>query len=133
MTSVRSEKSLRWRYGPASPAPPCKIYLIRDHRGNEGWFALSRPAPFGGDGVLACTLLDAVWAQDRMSLRDLVPWIIRMAPDVADAVLVRCRPDTNFSTGRRWLLRRRLSVPRAYVVAPRSAPALPTIFDYDDN
>jgi len=134
ISSERSANSLQWRYGPASPAHPCRIYLIRDTRGNEGWFALGRAAPTGKDGVTSCALLDAIWPTGKMAFRDLVPWIIRMAPESAEAVFVRCRPDTDLAAEWRWLLRRRLSGPRAYVIVPRSAPILPFgLMDYDDN
>jgi len=132
--SERSAELLQWRFGPASPAHSCGVYLTRDSLGNEGWFAVSDSAAQVDGKWQVCTLLDAIWPREFMNFGDFVYAVTQTAADSAEGVLVRCRLDLDWTDGRHWILRQKLPAPRAYVVVPEGAPAITTnLLDYNDN
>jgi hypothetical protein len=133
-TSDRSPAILRWRYGQNSPIGIGGIYLVRDDKGNEGWFALSDVRERAPNRTAACVLLDAVWPAGQIDFRDMLPNIVQAAPPSAEAIYIRCRPDFDFTKSWRWFLRQRLASPRACVIVAKGAPALNAdLLDYDDN
>jgi hypothetical protein len=134
VTSDRSAEMLYWRYGSDSPVQAGGIHLFRDSLGNEGWFALSGNTARTPGRAVGCTLLDVIWPSGKIDFRDILPQIIRSAPDSAEAVFIRCRPDFDFTKAWRWFVRQRLASPRAYVIAGKGAPSIRAdLFDYEDN
>ena len=129
ITSDRSVEFLQWRYGPASPAHPCSIYLFRDKKGNEGWFSL-------GDlvrgGIRGPFLLDAIWPQERMDFRGIFDAIVRIALSRSDAVFFRRRPGINYRELCRWAIPHNLEA-RTFVMSSQDAPMALDELDYDDN
>lgn len=131
ITTDRSPEFLQWRYGPASPLYPCDIYLFRDQQGNEGWFSLGNLIR---RGVRGCFLLDAIWPKEKMSFRGIFHEIVRLASTRADAVFFRRQPGIQYREYSRWVLPHKLAAPRAFVLTPKGAPAIPLdSLDYDDS
>jgi len=134
ITSDRSPAFLQWRYGPGSPSHPCGIYLFRDERGNEGWFALSRVNRGKGWPLRTAVLLDAIWPREQISYRDVFDEILHVTAATADAISFRWQPGLDYSSYSRCVIPRKLGVSRAFVSMPKGSSrfALDS-FDYDDS
>jgi len=133
ITSDRSPEFLEWRYGHASPHRPCDIYLFRDKRGNEGWFALGNMLRGRQGQIRGTVLLDAVWPREKMSFRDIFPEILRLVAGTADAIFFRPRPGLDYCECSRWIIPRRSDPPPAFVITRRGNPPLAVAsLDYGD-
>jgi hypothetical protein len=134
ITGDRSPALLQWRYGPGSPAHPCDVYLIRDERGNEGWFSLGQLTRGEERQFRASVLLDAIWPREQMSFRDIFDQILRVTAATADAISFRWQPGLDSNELSPYVIRRNLGAPRAFVSVPKGAPRLPLeSLDYDDS
>ena len=130
ITAERSAAYLRWRYGRRSPNHAAELGVLRDRRGNEGWFALQPTVRGERTRVRGRLLLDAVWPRDRMSIRDIVTAVARFAERDADAIYVRPRPGVDYDACRPWIIRRRREPPPVFAVAARGhAPLTPSSLD----
>jgi hypothetical protein len=130
ITAERSAAYLRWRYGARSPNHDAEICVVRDRRGNEGWFALQPTVRGERTRIRGRLLLDAVWPRDRMSTRDVVTAMARFARREADAIYVRPRPGVDYDACRPWIIRRRREPPPVFAVAARGhAPLTPSSLD----
>ena len=96
ITSDRSVRFLQWRYGVNSPLSPCGVYLFRDKKGNEGWFAMCNLMRGGQDQLRACVLLDAVWPRETMSFQSIFHEIVRLVSPEVDALFFRSQPGVNY-------------------------------------
>ena len=134
IASDRSPEFLQWRYGQTSPHYPCDIYLFRDKRGNEGWFGLGNMICGQRGQFRGSILLDAIWPRKRVSFRDILPEIIRLVADEADAIFFRPQPGLDYCQCSRWIVQRRLEAPRVFVITRKGAPPLRVeSLDYDDS
>jgi hypothetical protein len=134
ITSDRSAALLNWRYGPASPAYPCRLYLLRDEAGNEGWFCLGNIAPVETGQFRESILLEAIWPREKMDPKRLFREILRVAADSADAIYFRWQPGLAYNQYSRWVIPHRLKAPRAYASIAKGAPRFPLdSLDYDDS
>ena len=134
LTSDRSAEFLQWRYGPASPNYPCDIFVLRDKRGNEGWFSLSNIIRGNQGQIRGSVLLDAIWPREKMGFRDILPEILRLVASGADAIFFRPQPGLDYGECSRWIIPYRSEAPRAFVITRKVDPLLPvTSLDYDDS
>ena len=133
ITSDRSPEFLQWRYGETSPQRPCDIYLFRDRRGNEGWFALGNVLRGRHGQIRGTVLLDAIWPQEKLSFRDIFREILRLVAGKADAIFFRPRPGLDYCEYSRWVIPRRSDPPPAFVITRRGDPPLSVAsLDYGD-
>jgi hypothetical protein len=131
ITSDRSAEYLQWRYGPASPLYPCGIYLFRDKQGNEGWFSLGNLIR---GGIRGSFLMDAIWSQEKMSFKGIFQEMIRLAAGAgAEAIVFRRQPGLEDREYCRWVISRRLSTPRGFVITPKRAPRMALDSFYHDD
>lgn len=130
VVSDRSAEFLEWRYGPSSPAHPCRIYVFRDGQGNEGWFCLADLVRSGVQGPL---LLDVVWPRDKMNFKDIFQEIAAVADSGADALFLRRQPGFDSREFCAWAVPHKLDA-YAFVIDSKCHPQIPLeAFDYDDN
>ncbi|MBV8706668.1 MAG: hypothetical protein JOZ45_02855 [Acidobacteriaceae bacterium] len=134
ITTDRSPAFLQWRYGRGSPSHPCNIYLFRDERGNEGWFALGHVNRGKICQLRTTVLLDAVWPRKQMNYSDVFEEILRVTAATTDAISFRWQPGLDYQSYNRWIIPRKLGTPRAFVSVPKGSSrfALDS-FDYDDS
>jgi len=133
ITTDRSPAVLEWRYGTRSPTHPCGVYLVRDKKGNEGWFALADLARSEG-GLRESVLLDAIWPRETMEYKSIVQDALRIASATADAIYFRWQPGIDYREYSRFMIPRKLDAPRAFVSVPKGTPRFPLdSFDYDDS
>jgi hypothetical protein len=87
-----------------------------------------------GGQLHASVLLDAIWPRERISYRDILQEILRVAAATADAIVFRWQPGLDYSKYTRCVIPRKLEAPRAFVSVPKGAPrfALDSL-DYDDS
>jgi hypothetical protein len=132
--SDRSPAFLEWRYGPGSPHYPCGIYLFRDERGNEGWFALGHLVRGEQGHIRGSIVLDAIWPREKIAFDSVFREIVRMAAPGSDAVFFRRQPGLDYREYCRWVMVHRFPAPRGFIKMPKGAPALsPHALDYHDN
>jgi hypothetical protein len=125
ITTDRSAQFLQWRYGPGSPNYLSDIYLFRDPRGNEGWFSLGKTIRGRHQvHVRGCVLLDAIWPQEKMSFKDILPTIIQLVPSEADALFFQSRPGLDYGECSRLIIPHRLEAPRVWVMARKGGTRL---------
>jgi hypothetical protein len=130
ITAERSAAYLRWRYGRRSPNHAAQLCLLRDRRGNEGWFALQPVVRGDRTRVRGRLVLDAVWPRDRMRVRDVVSAMMRFAEGDTDAIYLRPRPGVDYDACWPWIIRRRREPPPVFAVAARGhAPLTPSSLD----
>ena len=130
----RAPAVLEWRYGPASPAHPCGVYLLQDASGREGWFSLSRTTRGNRSPFPASLLLDAVWPLEKMPAKSVFDTIVRVAAETSDAVSFRGQPGLAARQYGAGVIPRKLAAPRAFFSVPKGAPPLPLgSLDYDDS
>jgi len=120
ITAERSAPWLEWRYGPGAPNAPFDIYVVRDRRGNEGWFSLGRITRGRHGQVRGGIVLDAVWPPG-MRCADVMRTIPPLVPTEIDAVFFRPRVGVDPRACGRWLVARRWESPSAFVITPRGA------------
>jgi len=133
ITSDRSPEFLQWRYGGTSPQRPCDIYLFRDRRGNEGWFALGNVLRGRHGQIRGAVLLDATWPQEKMSFGDIFQEILRLVAGKADAIFFRPRPGLDYCQYSRWIIPRKSDPPPAFVITRKGDPPLAAAsLDYGD-
>jgi hypothetical protein len=134
ITSDRSPAFLLWRYGLGSPSHPCSVYLFRDERGNEGWFAVGHVTRGKEWQIRAAVLLDAVWPREKISYRAVLEQIIRVMAANADAIHLRRQPGLDYRSYSRWVIPRKLNAPLAFVRFPNGSPRFAlNSFDYDNS
>jgi hypothetical protein len=134
ITSDRSPAFLQWRYGPGSPAHPCSVYLFRDERGNEGWFALGHVSRGKVWQMRTAVLLDVIWPRETINYRAVLEQIIRVTAGTADAISLRWQPGLDYRSYSRCVISRKLSAPLAFVRFPNGLPRFAlNSFDYDNS
>ena len=134
ITSERSPALLQWRYGPGSPSHPCDVYLLRDGLGNEGWISVGHLTRGEGCQLRTSVLLDAIWPREKISYRDILETVLRIATATSDAVSFRWQPGLDYSEYSRCVIPRKLAAPRAFVSIAKGAPRFPLdSLDYDDS
>ncbi len=133
VASDRSPEFLQWRHGAQAPSPS-RVYLVRDERGNEGWFSLGRFIRGERGPCRASILLDAVWPRSQMDFGDIFQGILRVASTASDAVFFRWQSGVDYSEYSRCVIPRKLEAPLAFVSVPKGAPPFPLdSLDYDDS
>ena len=115
ITTDRSPEFLQWRYGQNSGG----VYFFRDKRGNEGWFALGYMARGRRGRIRGSVLLDAVWPREKMSFREILTSVVRLAAADADLISFRPRPGLNYGDCGGWFIRRKPAAPSTFVINPR--------------
>jgi hypothetical protein len=125
ITTERSAASLAWRYDPTAPNFPFDIHVVRDPRGNEGWFSLGSITRGRHGEIRGYYLLDVVWPREMMSFRDILAAIVKVATPKADAVYFRPRPGLDQGECSRWLIPWQLDAPRAFAMTRKGDPLLP--------
>lgn len=133
ITSDRSPDFLQWRYGESSPQSPCDIFLFRDQRGNEGWFALGNVLRGRHGQIRGAVLLDAIWPRETMSFQEIFPEILRLVAGKADAIFFRPRPGLDYCECSRWIIPRKSDPPPVFVITRKGEPPLTAAsLDYGD-
>jgi hypothetical protein len=129
----RTAEYLEWRYGPGSPHYPCDIFHFSDNLGNEGWFSLASMVRGGLGEIRGSMLLDVFWPREKMAFEPVFNAILCRAARGADAIFFRSRPGADYRSCSRWVIRRHLEAPKAFVYGGKGAAQLPLdAFDYDD-
>jgi len=116
ITTDRSPAFLQWRYGPGSPTHAAEIGVVRDRRGQEGWFALGNTVRGHRGQVQGCVLLDAAWPRDTMGFDDVLAAVSRFVASRAHAICFRPRLGVDHHAGGRWIVRRRRE-PSVFAIA----------------
>ena len=116
VTTDRSPEYLEWRYGRSSEACPSGVYLVRDRRGNEGWFALGSTLRGRRGEIHGMILLDAVWPREHISPRKLFSAMVRLVDGQADAIFLRPRLGHDYRGCSPWMIRRNLTAPSSFVI-----------------
>ena len=122
ITTDRSAEFLRWRYEQSSPHYPSDTYLFSDKRGNEGWFALGTTIRGRQDQIRGSLLLDAIWPREKMSFKAVFSGIVQSVGAKADAIFFRPRLGLDYGECSRWIVRRRLEAPQAFVITRKGDP-----------
>jgi hypothetical protein len=122
ITTDRSAALLQWRYGERSPNQPFDIYVVRDERGNEGWFSLGTIVRGRQGQIRGCVLLDAVWPRDKLSFPEILSAILPLAASRADALFLSPRPGLDYGEGSRWIIPCRLAAPHVFAVTRKDGP-----------
>jgi hypothetical protein len=134
ITSDRSPAFLRWRYGRGSPSHPCGVYVFRDERGNEGWFALSHLTRGKRWQFRTAVLLDAIWPREQINYTNILGEILRVTAATSDAISFRWQPGIDHGEFNRCVIARKFAAPRAFVTAPKGTPRFPLeSLDYDNS
>lgn len=107
ITTDRSPAYLQWRYGPGSPTHAAEIGVVRDRRGQEGWFALGSTVRGHRGQVRGRVLLDAAWPRDTMGFDEVLAAVARFVASSAHAIYFRPRLGVDPRAGGRWIVRRR--------------------------
>ena len=124
ITTDRSVEFLQWRYSQSAGLYSSDVYVFRDKRGNEGWFALGAMARGRLGRIRASVLLDAIWPREKMSFSDIFPGIAQLAATQADALFLRPRPGIDRGECSRWIIRRRWAPPSAFAITRKGGPPL---------
>jgi hypothetical protein len=124
LTTDRTASWLEWRYGVRGPNS-AKVYIFRDKRGHEGWFALGQFVRGTRAPIRGQILLDAVWPSDSISLGDIFPTILRIAAlEGGDALSLQPRAGVDYARCSRLILSWPIP-PRIFVVTRKGQVNLP--------
>jgi hypothetical protein len=124
ITTDRSTVFLQWRYGQSSPNHSADIYLFRDKRGNEGWFALAKISRGRRSQIKGCLVLDTIWPRERMNFTDIFPAILEAVAFKADAIFFHPRFNIEYRECSRWIIPRRLAGPQAFAIGRKGREPL---------
>ena len=123
-TTDRSAAFLEWRYGESSPSHPFDICVVRDGRGNEGWFSLGNTTCGRQGQIRGRVLLDAIWPREQMSFRDILPAILQRVASRADAIFLQPRLGVDYGDCSRWIIPYRLEAPQVFTMARKGGAPL---------
>jgi hypothetical protein len=126
ITTDRSPEFLEWRYGQNSDPSPAGVYLFRDRRGNEGWFALGGATRGRWRHIPTSSLLDAVWPREKISFSEILPAIVELVAGTFDVLSLPPQPGLDYSECSLWVIRRRRVVPGGFAIAANSISRLTT-------
>lgn len=116
-TTDRSPEYLEWRYGRNSEPCPSGAYLVRNARGQEGWFALGTVVRGHQRHIQGLIVLDEVWPRENLGLQEVLPSVRGLFDGKADAIFLRPRAGHEYGNGSPWMVRRKWAVPSAFFIA----------------
>jgi len=124
ITAQRSPDFLQWRY-ENNEGPPSGVYLVRNSRGDEGWFALGEMLRGRRRQIRGTVLLDAVWPRERLSFRELFRAMLQVVDGRTAAVFFRSRRGVELENCPRPLIPLNRGVPSTFVIARKGGPPVP--------
>jgi homoserine O-succinyltransferase len=123
-TTDRSPRFLEWRYGQNANNHPFDVCVVRDTRGQEGWFALGHVVRELQRTIHGRVLLDAVWPRGAMSFGDILPAILQRVAADADAVFFQPRRGVDYRECGRWIIPCRLEAPKIFAITRKGGAPL---------